>query len=86
MISKNSYLCCMSPEQSRAARGWLAWAQADLATKAKVSISTVRAFETGRHVTTAANLDAMRRAIESAGIILVFDDRGRPKGIEAKLR
>lgn len=71
----------MSPEQSRAARGWLAWSQADLATIAKVSISTVRAFETGRHVTTAANLDAMRRAIETAGIVLLFDEKGRPEGV-----
>jgi ribosome-binding protein aMBF1 (putative translation factor) len=76
----------MSPEQSRAARGWLDWSQDDLAAKAKVSVSTVRAFEKGRHSTTAANLDAMRRAIEAAGIILVFDDRGRARGIEAKLR
>jgi len=40
----------MSPEQSRAARAWLDWSQDDLASAARVSLSTVRDFEKGRRV------------------------------------
>jgi transcriptional regulator with XRE-family HTH domain len=70
----------MTPEQSRAARGWLGWSQAELAAKANVSISTVRDFEKGRHVPIAATLDAMRRALISAGIEFI-DESGKAVGI-----
>jgi transcriptional regulator with XRE-family HTH domain len=70
----------MSPEQSRAARGWLGWSQADLAAKARVSISTVRDFEKGRHMPIAATLDAMRRALTAAGIEFL-DEAGSPVGV-----
>jgi len=63
----------MSPEQSRAARAWLDWSQADLASAARVSLSTVRDFEKGRRVPIGNNLAAMRVALEAEGIALVFD-------------
>lgn len=63
----------LSPEQSRAARGWLDWSQEELAKRANVSLSTVRDFEKGRRVPIANNLDALRRAIEAGGVQLVFD-------------
>jgi ribosome-binding protein aMBF1 (putative translation factor) len=71
----------MSPEQSRAARGWLSWSQDDLAKRARVSLSTVRDFEKGRHLPIQATLAAMRRAIESAGIRLIDAPDGTPQGI-----
>jgi ribosome-binding protein aMBF1 (putative translation factor) len=58
----------MSPEQCRAARGWLDWSQQDLATRAKVALSTVRDFEKRRRTPIANNLQAMRTALEKAGI------------------
>jgi DNA-binding transcriptional regulator YiaG len=64
----------MSPEQSRAARGWLDWSQDELAAKASVSLSTVRDFEKGRRVPIANNLTAMRVALETAGISFVETD------------
>jgi transcriptional regulator with XRE-family HTH domain len=70
----------MTPEQSRAARGWLGWSQAEMAAKANVSLSTVRDFEKGRHVPIAATLDAMRRALVSVGIEFI-DEGGKPVGI-----
>lgn len=70
----------MSPEQSRAARGWLGWSQTELANRARVSLSTVRDFENGHRVPIANNLDAMRRAIESAGIEML-DEKGKAVGI-----
>jgi len=71
---ENSYLSRMSPEQCRAARGWLGLSQDDLAKRANVSLSTVRDFEKGRHVPIAATLAAMRRAIEAAGVELIHEE------------
>jgi transcriptional regulator with XRE-family HTH domain len=71
----------MSPEQCRAARNWLRWSQQDLADRAKVGLSTVKDFESGSRTPIANNLDAMTRAIERAGIKLIFTD-GRPTGIQ----
>jgi DNA-binding transcriptional regulator YiaG len=58
----------MTPEQSRAARGWLDLSQSDLAALANVSLSTVRDFEKGRRVPIGNNLNAMRSALEAKGI------------------
>lgn len=72
--------CMMTPEQCRAARGWLGWSQTELATKAKVGLSTVKAFERGDRTIT-ATADAMRRAIEGSGIRLLEDQDGAAAGI-----
>ena len=66
----------LSPEQSRAARGWLDWSQEDLAKRANVSLSTVRDFEKGRRAPIANNLAAMRGALEAAGIHFTVDPAG----------
>lgn len=58
----------MSPEQVRAARNWLAWTQAELAEKAKVGLSTIKDLESGKRSPIANNLEAIQRALESAGI------------------
>jgi predicted transcriptional regulator len=71
----------LTPEQSRAARGWLGWLQSDLAEKATVSLRTVAAFERGEISPLPNNLSAMQRAFESEGITLVFDEQGNPTGI-----
>ena len=70
----------MTPEQSRAARGWLDWGQAELAAAASVSLSTVRDYEKGRRVPIANNLAAMRSALEAQGIVFLDDDRVRGVG------
>ena len=64
----------MTPEQCRAARGWLDWTQQELATAASVSLSTAKDFEAGRRVPIPATLAAMRSVLESAGIGFVFAD------------
>ena len=73
----------ITPAQSRAARGWLDWSQADLAGHAHVSLSTVRDFEKGKRVPIANNLDAMERVIKGRGIEPLFDGE-RPAGIAVK--
>ena len=70
----------MSPEQCRAARGWLSWSQRDLAKRAGVSASTIREFEAGRRVPIANNLKAIRTVFEDAGIRLTFTDH-EPLGV-----
>lgn len=71
----------LTPEQSRAARAWLEWSQEDLATRASVSLSTVRDFEKGRRTPITNNIQAMRRAIEDAGMQLLFDAEGKGVGV-----
>jgi ribosome-binding protein aMBF1 (putative translation factor) len=71
----------MTPEQSRAARGWLGWSQVELARRANVSERTVQVFESGQRMPHANSVAAMRRAIEGAGIRLVFDQDGTAAGI-----
>lgn len=64
--------------QIRAARGFLQWTAVDLATNARVGLSTVRRAEDASGVPsiTAANLDAIRRALEAAGIQFIPENGG----------
>lgn len=71
----------MTPQHSRAARSWLGWSQSELATRAKVSLSTVRDYETEKRKPIPNNVEAIRRAIEGAGIEFVYDRAGEPAGI-----
>jgi len=71
----------MTPEQSRAARGWLGWSQRDLASRANVALNTINEFEAGRRTPTPNNIAAIRRAIEAEGIRLLFDETGAAAGI-----
>lgn len=66
----------MTPEQCRAARGWLDISQDELAKAANVSLSTVRDYEKGRRTPIGNNLVAMKSALEAKGITLT------EKGIE----
>src|SRR5689334_8251195 len=72
----------LTPEQSRAARGWSGWSQVELARRANVSVRTVQAFEGGQRSPPHPNsIAAMQQAIEAAGIRLVFDKEGAAAGI-----
>jgi hypothetical protein len=48
---------------------------------ARFSLNTVHEFETGRRTPTPNNIAVMRRAIEAAGVRLVFDQDGSAAGI-----
>lgn len=66
----------MTPEQCRAARGWLAWSQDELAKAAKVGQSTVKDFESGKRTPIQATLAAMQAALEREGIGFSFANEG----------
>lgn len=60
----------LTPAQCKAARALLGWSQQDLAGKASVATSTVADFERGFRSPVANNLQAMKAAIEAAGVSL----------------
>jgi transcriptional regulator with XRE-family HTH domain len=65
----------ITPQESRAARGLLAWSQTQLAQASLVGLSTVRNFEAELRETTAANLAAIRGAFERAGVLFEADSK-----------
>ncbi len=71
----------LSPEQCRAARGWLGWSQDELSKRARIGQSTLKDFEGGRRAPMRNNLEALRSVLEAAGVGLLFDENGRPHGI-----
>jgi transcriptional regulator with XRE-family HTH domain len=68
----------MTPSQCRAARALIEFSQTDLAATAKVGESTVRNFEAGRTVPVINNLEAIRRALEAAGVEFIAENGGGP--------
>lgn len=72
------------PETCRAGRGLVGWSQEDLAREARVGLTTVRNFETKTISPktsepirlTKANLAAMQRALEAAGVVFIPPNGG----------
>jgi transcriptional regulator with XRE-family HTH domain len=58
----------LTPKHVRAARALLAWSQQDLAKQAGVATSTIADFERGHRTPVANNAQAIRGALENAGI------------------
>lgn len=58
----------IAPEQVRAARALLAWSQQDLAKSASVAVSTIADFERKHRKPVPNNIEAIRGALERAGI------------------
>ena len=73
----------ITPAQSRAARGLLAWSQIELARRAELGESTIRDFEKGRRVPTAKYLATVQRTLEAAGVIFI---EGTEDGPGVRLR
>jgi len=74
----------LSPEQCRAARGLLDWTQDHLAAEAGVSRSTVRDFESRRHLIQKSTEGQLLSALEAAGVIFLDSDGDGP-GVRLRL-
>lgn len=66
----------LTPAQCRAARGLVNWSQTRLAEEAGVSRATVTSFEAEKRVPIGNNLDAIRSALEAAGVEFIPENGG----------
>jgi DNA-binding transcriptional regulator YiaG len=71
----NYVMSMITAEQVRAARGWLGLTQQELAARAEIGLSTLRAFEAGLRAPIRANRAALQRALENEGIRLLFEGK-----------
>jgi transcriptional regulator with XRE-family HTH domain len=71
--------------QSRAARALLDWSREQLAEASRVGLRTLVDFERGAREPRGVTLDALRRALESAGVIFV-EENGEGPGVRLRKR
>lgn len=78
----------LTAAQLRAARALLDWTQPKLASVAKLSVPTVRRMEStrGPSASTEANVDAVRRALEEAGIVFLGPGECNDGGAGVRLK
>ncbi|WP_352484406.1 MULTISPECIES: helix-turn-helix transcriptional regulator [unclassified Mesorhizobium] len=75
----------ISVEQCRGARAMLGWSQSELAAAAGISRATLVDFERGARVPHRNNLDAIRSALETAGVEFI-PENGRGPGVRLARR
>jgi hypothetical protein len=70
----------LSSGQIRAARALLRWSALDLARESTVGVNTIRRAEVAEHqiALTMANEQAIRRALENAGVEFIDQNGGGP--------
>lgn len=92
MIVKSKYdrkkkMADLTASQIRAARALLDWTQPKLAEVSKLSVPTVRRMESerGPSASTAANVAAVRRALEDAGVIFLDSKQNKDGGPGVRL-
>ena len=78
----------LTAAQIRAARALIEWTQPDLAEAAKLSVPTIRRMESerGPAASTLANVDAVRRALEGAGVVFLEPGKNLTGGAGVRLR
>jgi transcriptional regulator with XRE-family HTH domain len=75
----------MTPSQCRGARALLELTQPELARAAGLGLSTIVDFEKRRRRVPEATIQAMRKALEDAGIQFIDEDGGGP-GVRLRKR
>jgi DNA-binding transcriptional regulator YiaG len=73
----------LTPEQVKAARQILGWSRSTLAGHVRVSDATVWAFETGKRRLPKLDVDLVRSALESGGVIFV-EENGEGPGVRLR--
>lgn len=68
----------MTPAQCRAARAIVGLSQDELAKASSVAKATIAAFELGQRQPYARTLDAMRTALEAAGVVFLPENGNGP--------
>lgn len=78
----------LTSAQIRAARALLDWSQRQLAEKAKLSVPTIKRMEgaLGPERSTEANVEAVRRALETAGVIFLEAKSVKDGGVGVRLK
>ncbi len=78
----------LTAAQIRAARALLDWTQPKLAQISKLSVPTVRRMESARgpSSSTAANVDAVQRALEGAGVVFLSPRENKAGGPGVRLK
>jgi ribosome-binding protein aMBF1 (putative translation factor) len=78
----------ISSGQIRAARGLIDWSQQQLAAATKLSVQTIKRMEghRGPAGSTEANVDAVRRALENAGVIFLESKSTKDGGAGVRLK
>lgn len=67
----------ITDDQMRAARALLGWKQQELADKCGLSFATIQRMETmGTGRSSAANVDAVQKALEAAGVEFIPENGG----------
>ncbi len=74
--------------QIRAARGLLDWSQGKLAAETKLSVQTVKRMEGSRgpSASTAANVEAVRKALQGAGVVFLDPKENEDGGVGVRLK
>lgn len=78
----------LNSAQIRAARGLLDWSQKDLAEGTKLSVQTIKRMEGARgpEGSTEANVVAVRRALEGAGVVFLESKATKDGGPGVRLK
>jgi transcriptional regulator with XRE-family HTH domain len=74
----------ITPEQCRAGRQLLNWKAQDLAEASGVSLRAISDFETGQRELRPANIQAVIKALDDAGIEFLQEARGKGEGVRLK--
>lgn len=85
LVNTSGIILPISSEQVRAARALIRWEQKDLAEASDVSIPTIKRLEVqpGPLAAQGRTVDALRRALEAAGVIFV-DENGEGPGVRLR--